>query len=170
MMVRVGTIDLSGGSVDVTDPCYDKDVWCRFTTKVLPGKYNCYAGIGPHRIYACAIVHEDYDEWNISEMFEEYEWAHIGVDAGLAGFFVEKPDFNDEEWSHFCNDLFDTNNGKGKFSTDYKRVYLSKPEDGFAGFFTESGDGDGEYGVYAAFTEGYYDEGGEIIALEIDFR
>ena len=43
--VKVGHIIL-GNTVDVTDPCYDKDVWCRTTLHdMIPGKYKCEAVI-----------------------------------------------------------------------------------------------------------------------------
>lgn len=27
--------------VDITDPAYDKDVWCRISRSVHPGRYDC---------------------------------------------------------------------------------------------------------------------------------
>lgn len=29
------------GVVDITDPCYDKDVWCRMNAEVKSGTYDC---------------------------------------------------------------------------------------------------------------------------------
>lgn len=29
------------GAIDITDPCYDKDVWCRITATVKAGTYEC---------------------------------------------------------------------------------------------------------------------------------
>ena len=76
------------------------------------------------------------------------EIGRIGVDAGLAGFFWNKPDFTDEKWSAFCDSLdFD------------KSVWLREE----MGFFCSSGYGDGYYSVYAI------KEKGEIIALKICF-
>ena len=37
---KVGTKHF-GGIVDITDPCYSKDVWCRMTAKVKDGEYHC---------------------------------------------------------------------------------------------------------------------------------
>ena len=48
---KVGEMDIPGGLVDVTDPCYTRDVWCRMNdVRVRPGKYNCYSFVGqePH--------------------------------------------------------------------------------------------------------------------------
>ena len=76
------------------------------------------------------------------------EIGDIGVDAGLAGFFWNKPDFKDGEWSKFC-DAMDSS----------KVAYLNKD----MGFWVQSGYGDGFYNVYAI------KEKDEIIALRICF-
>jgi len=79
------------------------------------------------------------------EDFEEI--GELAVDAGLAGFFQNKPDYNDDEWDEFCEKINEHN-------------YLITKE----GFCTESGYGDGWYPVFAA-----KDENGAINALEIRF-
>lgn len=70
----------------------------------------------------------------------------IGVDAGLAGFFMNKPDYTDEQWHDFCESI-------------RKGDAWIKDE----GFFSSSGYGDGCYPVFA------YTVDDEIIALEIRF-
>lgn len=36
---KIGVMDFHG-SVDITDPCYDKDVWCRMNNvKISEGEY-----------------------------------------------------------------------------------------------------------------------------------
>ena len=143
-----------GGIVDITDPCYDKDVWCRMTAEVKDGEYYCniwsntekeiYDGeefkdtrVGVIGIYLDGIIPPQRQMECIGE---------IGVDAGLAGFFMNKPDYNDDEWNAFCNSICKGN------------AWI-KDE----GFFSSSGYGDGVYPVYA------YKHNGEIIALEIRF-
>ena len=38
---KIGTMDFHG-SVDITDPCYNKDVWCRMNdVKIKEGIYTC---------------------------------------------------------------------------------------------------------------------------------
>lgn len=142
------------GVVDITDPCYDKDVWCRMTAEVKAGEYTCcvwrhakkmkYNGreyndirVGIIGIYLDGIIPN-------TKLMKEI--GEIGVDAGLAGFFMNKPDYNDEEWGDFCDSI-----RKGD-------VWI-KDE----GFFSSSGYGDGCYPVYA------YKIDGEIVALEIRF-
>lgn len=150
---KIGTKHF-GGIVDITDPCYDKDVWCRMTAEVKDGEYDC-------------IIwnHTEKYEWNGKEVKDTRvgvigiyldgiippqrsmeDIGTIGVDAGLAGFFMNKPDYNDDEWSEFCDSIREGN------------AWI-KDE----GFFSSSGYGDGGYGVYA------YKQNGEIIALEIRF-
>ena len=143
-----------GGTIDITDPCYNKDVWCRINdVKIKPGKYHCVAWMGEdddwgQRCFIAAIYHTDV-KGSLNQFFKKNTecLGDIGVDAGMAGFFENKPDYNDEEWANFCNCI----------------------RDGHAwcveeGFFTSSGIGDGCYEVYAE-----KDENGDIIALEIRF-
>lgn len=183
-----GYIDLTGGTVDVTDPCYNKDVWCRMNAvKVFPDRYRCYYWEGDRfeqeeideirkmwensdktqfstyaeyykfwseqdigRIFVSAIVSEKFLNQNHNVLtFSDERWEEIGsigVDAGLAGFFPDKPDFTDDEWSNLCDYMRNADAFKTKL-----------------GFWTESGNGDGMYYVYAI----RYNN--EIVALKIEF-
>ena len=132
MMEYVGTIEL-GTKVDITDPCYNKDVWCRMTTDCEPGEYKGYVEMSDEGDWGMRVssvsIFKGNKIWGIEEM--EYI-GNIGVDAGLAGFFNNKPDFSDKEWYDLCN----------------------KVENGHAwnlynGIFSYSGYGDGGYNVYA---------------------
>jgi len=153
---KIGTKRFEG-VLDVTDPCYNKDVWCRIKTPspVKRGDYECAVWRGttveiydgkPYRdtrvwilgIYLDGIIPKQ-------KKFEEI--GEIGVDAGLAGFFMDKPDYDDEAWSEFCNSIREGD------------AWI-KPE----GFFRSSGLGDGCYPVYA-----HRNESGYITALEIRF-
>lgn len=134
MREYVGTINL-GSRVDITDPCYDKSVWCRMTTDCEPGEYKGYVekqdeGDWGIRVSSITITKED-KEWTPCEM--NYI-GQIGVDAGLAGFFNDKPDFSDDDWDGFCEQIAESQ------------------EDAWAlydGIFSSSGYGDGSYNVYA---------------------
>lgn len=129
-MEFVGKLTLNG-QVDITDPCYDKSVWCRRTSYCQPGEYYGY------------IETKDKGEWGtrVSKImiFKDnkacYTWdiiGSIGVDAGMAGFFNNKPDFNDEEWSKLCDAV----------------LYNGKAWAMYDGIFSESGYGDGSYPVF----------------------
>lgn len=134
--------------IDITDPCYDRNVWCRINNFQIPaGEYECYAQV---------LNDEETNGWGerISRIGirtgkpDEYkEVCSICVDAGLAGFFINKPDFTDEEWMDFVHQL---NWDKEVWTID-------------CGFFSSSGFGDGSYSVYA----GYKDD--ELVDLYIEF-
>lgn len=153
----IGTIDLSKGEVDITDPCYDKDVWCRLKAKVKPGLYEAiciitedkdpYTNSFYKRVAKHMLQKRDIDE--VLKLSEKEYIGDIGVDAGLAGFFPNKPDYPDEKWLDLCNKVFNDN------------IVTVFYEDGVV---TSSGDGDGCYPVYAK-----RDQNGEIVYLEIDF-
>ena len=137
--------------IDITDPCYDKDTWCRINNyKVVPGTYNCNyteidAGNWGKRISLLEIFNKDYKKKNTHKQSIGY----IGVDAGLAGFFNNKKDYDDKEWHEFCKQLKDP------------KVNVWGIENGF---FSASGYGDGEYEVFA-----YQTAVGETVGLQIRF-
>lgn len=145
-----------GETCDVTDPCYDKDVWCRTTLKDMePGSYDCYYkhlddAFWGNRIAAIRIIKEDKDDclfWDNA--------GEIGVDAGLAGFFNNKPDFNDNDWSALCDSL--------NFSEKIVEVRSFNGDEPDA-FFTESGYGDGSYELSVA-----KNRDGKIYAAQVVF-
>lgn len=133
------TVSFDCDVIDVTDPCYDKDVWCRSQLKILPGKYNvkCYVStesylFGAGRPFILSICHEKYKQTrHLSRA------CTIGVDAGLAGFFENKPDYSDCHWHRFCEELA------------YDDFATCTPEDieRCNGVYCRSGDGDGGYPV-----------------------
>ena len=125
-----------GEKVDITDPCYDKDVWCRMTEEIIPGDYNCYVKMIGDRISEIFIIK------NRESAEHERLIGSIGVDAGLAGFFNDKPDYSDDYWNELCDDMNewdDENDVPAYFNDD--------------GFFSSSGWGDGEYAVMELLNE-----------------
>ena len=139
------------GKVDVTDPGYDDDVWCRENgVEIRPGDYECVAWVDDDskRVMRCGIYFADsFDDEAILPEGEEI--AVIGVDAGLAGFFEDKPNYTDEEWQAFCDSILE---GHAWIKDE--------------GFFTTSGWGDGAYPVTALRSAQF----GDIIGLEITFH
>lgn len=141
-----GTINLPG-KIDITDPCYNKDVWCRINNfPISAGEYECYT---------MNADNEETEGWGErvarigirKDKAKTYKRkGSIGVDAGLAGFFVDKPDYNDAEWNEFCN-----------------RIYSDKAWLVDDGFYSESGYGDGCYSVYVGYKDG------KVVEVYIDF-
>lgn len=152
---QIGVMDFHG-SVDITDPCYEKDIWCRMNdVKIKAGTYACmvwhHTEKGTYsdgRPYSCELVGiiGIYLNGNIPRQRAMKEIGTIGVDSGMAGFFHDKPDYSDEAWSQFCDRV---RHGDAWLTED--------------GFYSCSGHGDGGYAVYA------YEKDGEITALEIRF-
>ena len=162
---KVGQIHITGQHIDITDPCYDADVWCRTSIgNMAPGVYDCMVAyhekVGGYRHVSCArIVLADGDKECLKQLDERIKrgrsWRYvgdIGVDAGIAGFFDgEKPDFSDSEWAEFCNwmrekDMEAKKQDGGREPLWYIRRLVHSGKDGF---WTSSGYGDGGYSAYA---------------------
>ena len=161
--VFAGTIQIKGDEVDVTDPCYDKNVWCRTKVKIYPGTYECYADFADFNCWGsscmrCYIVNnaKGLKKRALKELKESARLkACIGVDAGMAGFFDNKPDFDDGEWSKLCDyTLAEETKGKQTFIRTFKTG---------DGFWTTSGFGDGAYDVRAV------EYGDKAIGVVIEF-
>ncbi len=132
MTKYVGELELQG-KVDITDPCYNKDVWCRMTVDCEPGTYKGYVTISDEGIWGKRVAEISIFKGDKIWAIEEMECiGTIGVDAALAGFFNNKPDFTDDEWSMLCDKI---SNGNAWCMYD--------------GIFSSSGYGDGVYEVYA---------------------
>lgn len=145
-----------GPKVDITDPGYDKDVWCRMNgVNIKEGEYRCalwtkceyYRGPDEKRHRYTTVCRIAIYLGEVPDEKDLVQIGSIGVDAGLAGFFNNKPDYDQDAWNDFCNAI----SGKSW------RIF----EDGF---FSRSGEGDGMYNVYAE-----KDKNGEIVSLEIAF-
>lgn len=185
MVIRekvVGHREFNKGTIDITDPCYDKETWCRLNNvPVKKGGYRLSVWMGNalgeddianlretiQSVCKRELTQKDIDEELCdikSRVFcieiklkgrkfalNSSKWKEIGsigVDAGLAGFFPDKPDFDDSEWHIFCEKIFA--NKHNWYNDQY-------------GFYCQSGYGDGGYAVSGI------KEGEEYIALKICF-
>lgn len=97
-MEKIGTFDVES-RLDVTDPCYNKDVKCRATVDCKPGTYYAYVEKIDGRVTKLMVYLND----KIRECNVELN-NNIGVDSGMCGFFNDKPDYNDLDWMRFCTD------------------------------------------------------------------
>jgi len=88
-----GYVELSG-KVVISDPCYDRDVWCMKTDfPVKPGRYKVqiiYSDEGDFgvRVSNIILVHEDHEQMRLTG-WKEVE-ADIGVDSGQCGIFDDE--------------------------------------------------------------------------------
>lgn len=146
---KIGEMILNS-TVDITDPCYDKDVWCRINDlDIADGKYDCIVwqkNEGSHMVNGKVGIYKDGEIPQKSEMMLIGE---IGVDAGMVGFFEDKPDYSEKEWREFC-EYVDENPTECNAWIDEN------------GFFADTAYGDGCYEVYA-----HYNYDGIADAIEI---
>jgi hypothetical protein len=135
-----------GNNVDITDPSFDEDVWCRINNfPIQAGEYECYV-----------LMADDIETGGYGNRVArigirtQYEGDHyerkgiIGVDSGLAGFF----------------------------NCDNKLIYDDIVENHPAGedvfiydnaFVSSTGYGDAGYEVWAGYSDG------EIVDIYIEF-
>ena len=136
-----GEIEFTSNKLDVTDPCYDASVWCRTQVDVTPGKYVYMIKIRQERNYeVVASLRIRLKNAKGGVRFLR-EIGAIGVDAGLAGFFENKPDYDDENWKSVCEELLKAGNPT-ILQTAKESVF------GCNGIVVSSGYGDGAYPVY----------------------
>lgn len=160
---RVGQIQIQGGHIDITDPCYNSDVWCRTSVEnMAPGLYDCmveYAEDGHYRYVSRARIvfaggDENFRKQHNERLTKGRSWRNIGeigVDAGIAGFFDgSKPDFSDEKWSELCTWMNQVDRtAEARFGRLGHWYILHFGETNADGFWTSSGYGDGGYPVFA---------------------
>lgn len=134
----IGTISIPDGLVDISDPAYNREIWCRLNDmKIIPGTYECRTyvkdtGEWGKRVCAMEITKADIDISDCNAAIFQQHVGEIGVDGGQAGFWNHKPDFIRDDYLDTCVDM------ESRFGRIYKN-----------GFIAESGYGDGGYPVYA---------------------
>lgn len=156
--IDLGEFDFTTGKIDATDPCYDKDICCRSVVEAPKGKYIGQVAYDEreHRVCSIAIATKASGYNNPARSFHcrqalginFKEISCLGVDAGLCGFFQNKPDYSNEEWLNLCNNVF--------IDKDYGMLDC--------GFWSSSGYGDGGYPLYE-----HRDKNGDIDMLVINF-
>lgn len=162
-------------TVDITDPSYNKDVWCRSTFEAVPGNYRCFYKTEVlkdwgKRVTSAWILHSEIFEGISSD--EDLGWSEemltIGVDTGAAGFFDEKPDFDSESKHRIGRFMY----GEDLVGTDQAWLVDGSVEallEGRDGFWTSSGIGDGIYPVDVVYLDDYDIDKKTIAAARIRF-
>lgn len=156
---RRGQLTFTSNFLDVTDPCYDNDAWCRIKVPIEPGTYNYEVrisneGMWGDRVKEIRITKKEagfskitYGKF-IKGNTPDNPGGTVGVDSGTAGFFEDKPVYNkdgdDSEWTA----LYEFATGENPNST-YPYVvegHVDNPVKCEA-IYTSSGYGDGSYYV-----------------------
>lgn len=131
--------------VNLTDPSYRRDVWCRINdVPMVQGNYGCVAVLSDEGewgkrvakigIYLDGVIPDKEDMQLIVD--SNGSPREVGVDSGNAGIFTAPIDFAKWEWVEWCNN-----------HDCHDRFWLD--EDGCAsGFAAMSGFGDGGYYAY----------------------
>jgi hypothetical protein len=164
--INIGKVVFSE-KVVISDPCYDRDVWCMMNdVSVVPGEYNAYAlkndeGDFGERVASILCFHNDYFNTLFDAMEEKWnEIDSIGVDSGQAGIFDDSiyPASEEEGGEH--------DNPKS-FYGECCEITLGEQQCGILkskkGFVSSSGYGDGVYTVSAIIK----DE--KRVAIMVDF-
>ena len=141
---KVGNIRFDG-KIDITDPCYSRDVWCRMNgIEVKAGEYEAAIWTGDNAVGILGI----YFNGIVPDQNKMEYLGEIGVDAGVAGFVRAGTELNREEWNKFCD--MTSKSKKDAWILDW-------------GIVSSSGYGDGSYDVFS------YKLNDEITAVEIRF-
>lgn len=150
-----GKLTFTSTELDVTDPCYDKDVWCRIRVPITPGTYNyevrvVWEGDWGKRVKAIRLTKEEAGFTKIT--YGKQMEGEVGVDSGTAGFFENKPDYDSDrndpneqtEWAA----IFDLQT-KGDADENYPWITEGHKDNAAKceSIFTSSGYGDGGYFV-----------------------
>ena len=143
----------------VTDPCYEKDVWCVGVIEdALPGKWNAEIEISDEgswgrRVASLIVRHEQFPEAKCTTQ----TGFDIGVDSGQAGFF------DDSKYPEGSTGEF------GETDTMYGQICEKTLADQIGGVgygvASSTGYGDGSYDCLIA----YDPDGKNVVAAKLIF-
>ena len=148
MLKKVGTFLTKSRVIRISDPCYDKKVWCCGTVQNCRiGKWSAFVvesdeGDWGTRIAELVAVHGDVSTPEAQIILDRTDWKDsnidVGVDSGQCGIF------DDSEYPEGETGEYD---GKGSFYDQCCNKTLSKNRSGVVNFgvVSSSGFGDGSY-------------------------
>lgn len=179
----VGTKQFSTGIINITDPCYDKGVWCRMDKPIMNGTYTCviehdyyldeYDGETyiEHKPTLMAVYKSDGKERIVPKKTWTKDYiGSVGVDSGLMSLCEEKPDFEADEWRKFtfssepkeaCSNLYLMKKDNQGMTQEGYPIYYGQYD---WGFWSMTAWGDISCDVY-----GYFDENKNPVGYEVDF-
>ena len=85
----LGTFENESGVLRVSDPCYDKDVWCASTMNALNGTWKSKIVYQDGQVAAILCHHESLDDIEPDSHLWKFE-STAGVDSGQCGVFDDK--------------------------------------------------------------------------------
>lgn len=159
-MIFKAQLTINTDKLDITDPCYDEDVWCRTSVPVVPGQYTTevwyydddegYRDIRALLIYRSDSLYAkgDIDERALSLRSEYID--DIGVDSGTAGIYVNKPNYDDKTWRAIADYFY------GRENAFSNKFYIATTQDNPTQCIgvTVSTGGDGGFPLYSMLDEG----------------
>ena len=161
---HIGNITL-GKSVTISDPCYISDLVLSNTTieNVNEGEFKCYVktaiyGSWGKRVHQMLAIHKDYINNVRADQYDFLGFA--GVDSGTMS--ISDSDYYD---AHHLNDL-----DEDWYDKNVCDMYKDDDDDVSTNiadgkcFISESGIGDGYYGVFGA-----YNKDGYLVAIKVVF-
>ena len=117
-MKKLGTFVTSTKLLRISDPCYDKKVWCAGTLKNCEvGKWNSFLiysdeGSWGNRVAENVAFFGDFVSTELAEKFlAEGNWKNsnisVGVDSGQCGVFDDSKYPDDETGSKYQNSRYE---------------------------------------------------------------
>lgn len=160
--IDLGQIEIKSGRIQMSDPCYEPDLWCSHSSPVKKGKWNCKAWVGDvgygwgKRVLALEINHESTPKKKATTLA-----TVCPVDSGQCGFFD----------ASYYNDKFNTSDNRAEDEW-YNRICGITCDDkndccatiDGVGVVAASGIGDGCYDCCVG-----YNTKGEVTAMRLKF-
>ncbi len=163
----LGTFELTGTELRVSDPCYDKDTWCAGVIHdMAPGIYEAYKAMVDdefwgRRVAILAVRHAELgpeikaaNECHVDEDNGVVIWGHgwareaitVGVDSGQCGLYDEAHFRDEDAIPELKNQSFDDS----KWDSLCCDLTLREMQGGVLpyGAVTSSGCGDGSYDAF----------------------
>jgi hypothetical protein len=158
----IGTFELGGTKMRVSDPCYDKDVWCAgILENCVPGFWSAYLVLSDEGAWGVRVKELRVSNLNESHV-EPTELVDIdaGVDSGQCGFWDEMLYPEGEREYDDMNGFYRTVCNLTHDETDHSVRGGVVP----FGAVSSSGYGDGGYSVYVG-----RNAAGQIVSAKIDY-
>jgi len=164
-MKHIGNFTVTSGKLIVSDPCYDRDVWCMGElSNVQNGEWEAFVvvsneGDWGNRIAELIIRHTSRPDIEDIDIDRPTSF-HVGVDSGQAGFFC------DSIYPHGdCGEYDDLSSFYGRACDKTLNTSEQAGIVDNAGVVSSSGFGDGSYDCYVHHDS----ETGKIVAASIVF-